>query len=72
MNGTKNVKFEKEANEDKGSTSQAMATEDPQDITKIALTLAKDAITAAVKSAEGSKPVWVPMVSLGNASLGSN
>ncbi|XP_006046180.2 A-kinase anchor protein 14 isoform X1 [Bubalus bubalis] len=52
MNGTKNVKFEKEANEDKGSTSQAMATEDPQDITKIALTLAKDAITAAVKSAE--------------------
>uniref|UniRef100_UPI000FC4C326 Cilia- and flagella-associated protein 97 domain containing 1 n=1 Tax=Bos taurus TaxID=9913 RepID=UPI000FC4C326 len=52
MNVTKNVKFEKEANEDKGSTSQAMATEDPQDITKIALTLAKDAITAAVKSAE--------------------
>ena len=38
MNVTKNVKFEKEANEDKGSTSQAMATEDPQDITKIALT----------------------------------
>ncbi|XP_017899562.1 PREDICTED: A-kinase anchor protein 14 [Capra hircus] len=52
MNVTKNVKFEKEANEDKASTSQAMATEDPQDITKIALTLAKDAITAAVKSAE--------------------
>uniref|UniRef100_A0ABI0NKQ5 A-kinase anchoring protein 14 n=3 Tax=Bos TaxID=9903 RepID=A0ABI0NKQ5_BOVIN len=50
MNVTKNVKFEKEANEDKGSTSQAMATEDKT--TKIALTLAKDAITAAVKSAE--------------------
>ncbi|XP_070319112.1 A-kinase anchor protein 14 isoform X2 [Odocoileus virginianus] len=52
MNVTKRVKFEKEANEDKGSTSQAMAKEDPQDITEIALTLAKDAITAAVKSVE--------------------
>ncbi|OWK13334.1 hypothetical protein Celaphus_00014427 [Cervus elaphus hippelaphus] len=51
MNVTKKVKFEKEANEDKGSTSQAMA-KDPQDITEIALTLAKDAITAAIKSIE--------------------
>ena len=72
MNVTKKVKFEKEANEDKGSTSQAMAKEDPQDITEIALTLAKDAITAAVKSVEGSKHVWVPMVSLGSAPLGGN
>ena len=72
MNVTKKVKFEKEANEDKGSTSQAMAKEDPQDITEIALTLAKDAITAAVKFVEGSKPVWVPMVSLGSAPLGGN
>ncbi|XP_055294738.1 A-kinase anchor protein 14 isoform X2 [Moschus berezovskii] len=52
MNVTKNVRFKEEANEDQGSTSQGKATENLQDITEIALTLTKDAITAAVKSAE--------------------
>ena len=40
-------------------TSQMMDTEDTQNVTELALALAKNAIAAAIKSMEGSNPLGV-------------
>lgn len=40
-------------------TSQMMDTEDTQNVTELALALAKNAIAAAIKFVEGSNPVGV-------------
>lgn len=60
MNKTKSVRFQETIDVYICPSDDTIDTEDDGDLSELALDLAESAITAAIKTVEGSNPVWVP------------